>query len=264
MFVKTIHRFQLKKSPLFVALFCCVALAAYAQPTTYTLANAHSHNDYEQKRPFYAAYELGFGSIEADVFLQNGELYVAHNLKDISPERTLKVLYLEPLLKAIREHNGWPYPNRQPLQWLIDIKTAGPATLTALHKALAPHQKELQHVRIVISGNMPEPDQMASQDKIFTFDGRKNLFYPKEASPMIKLVSNSITDFGGSWNGKEPMSDPMRENIKTFIELQHAQKKLVRIWGTPNSELGYQTLKELGVDYIGTDDLAGLAAFLRK
>ena len=242
----------------------CVALAAYAQPTTYTLANAHSHNDYEQKRPFYAAYELGFGSIEADVFLQNGELYVAHNLKDISPERTLKVLYLEPLLKAIREHNGWPYPNRQPLQWLIDIKTAGPATLAALQKALAPHQKELQHVRIVISGNMPEPDQMASQDKIFTFDGRKNLFYPKEASPMIKLVSNSITDFGGSWNGKEPMSDPMRENIKTFIELQHAQKKLVRIWGTPNSELGYQTLKELGVDYIGTDDLAGLAAFLGK
>lgn len=264
MFVKTTLRFDFRKRPFFSVLLFCMALAAHAQPVTYTVANAHSHNDYEQKRPFYGAYELGFGSIEADVFLQNGELYVAHNLKDISPERTLKALYLDPLLKVVGENKGWPYANRQPLQWLIDIKTAGPATLAALQKALAPHQKALQHVRIVISGNMPEPGQMAEQDKIFTFDGRKNLVYPKEASPMVKLVSNSITDFGGSWNGKERMSDTMRENIKTFIELQHAQKKLVRLWGTPNTELGYQTLKELGVDYIGTDDLAGLAAFLRK
>ena len=264
MFMKIIHRFDFKKSPLLLGLLFCLTAATYAQPATYTAANAHSHNDYEQKRPFHAAYELGFGSIEADVFLQNGELYVAHNLKDIQPERTLQALYLEPLLKAIGEHNGWPYANRQPLQWLIDIKTAGPATLAALQKVLAPHQKELQHVRIVISGNMPEPAQMAVQDKIFTFDGRKNLVYPKEASPMVKLVSNSITDFGGTWNGKEPMGDAMRENIKTFIELQHAQKKLVRLWGTPNTELGYRTLKKLGVDYIGSDDLAGLAAFLGK
>lgn len=264
MFMKTIRPFDFKKRSLFSILLFGLALTAQAQPATYTVANAHSHNDYEQKRPFYAAYELGFGSIEADVFLQNGELYVAHNVKDISPERTLKALYLEPLLKVVEENKGWPYPNRQPLQWLIDIKTAGPATLAALQKVLAPHQKALQHVRIVISGNMPEPEKMAGQDKIFTFDGRKNLVYPKEASPMVKLVSNSITDFGGSWNGTEPMSDAMRENIKTFIELQHAQKKLVRLWGTPNTELGYQTLEELGVDYIGSDDLTGLAAFLRK
>jgi len=236
----------------------------YAQPKTYTLANAHSHNDYEQKRPFYAAYELGFGSIEADVFLKDGALYVAHNFKDITPERTLKALYLDPLLKEISQHNGWPYARQQELQWLIDIKNTGPATLAALQKQFAPYREQLRHVRIVISGEMPEPTQMAAQDALFTFDGRKNLVYPKEASPRVKLVSSSIMDFGSYWTGKEPLGETTREKIKTFVELQHAQKKLVRLWATPNTELGYQTLKDLGVDYIGTDDLAGLAAFLGK
>ena len=39
----------------------------------------HSHNDYAQKRPFWGAYEAGADSIEADVFLVDGELLVAHS-----------------------------------------------------------------------------------------------------------------------------------------------------------------------------------------
>lgn len=253
-----------EKTVLFHILVFCTLGMGYAQPVAYTLANAHSHNDYEQERPFYAAYELGFGSIEADVFLKDGELYVAHNFKDIRPERTLKALYLDPILKKVDEHQGWPYAGHQELQWLIDIKNTGPATLAALQKQFAPYRRQLRHVRIVISGEMPAPDQLAQQDGLFTFDGRKNLVYPKEASPRVRLVSSSIMDFGGSWTGKDPMGDAMRKKIGTFVELQHAQKKLVRLWATPNTELGYKTLQELGVDYIGTDDLAGLAAFLRN
>jgi glycerophosphoryl diester phosphodiesterase len=198
------------------------------------------------------------------VFLKDGGLYVAHNFKDITPERTLEALYLEPLLKEIHQHKGWPYANRQELQLLIDIKNTGPATLAALQKLFAPYRKQLRHVRIVISGEMPDPAQMSEQDNLFTFDGRKNLIYPKEASSRVKLVSSSIMDFGGYWTGKEPLGEAVREKIKTFVELQHAQKKRVRLWATPNTELGYRTLQELGVDYIGTDDLAGLAGFLGK
>lgn len=245
------------------ALFGVLA-STQAQPASYTVANAHSHNDYEQKKPFYGAYELGFGSVEADVFLKQGELYVAHNSEDIKPERTLRALYLEPILNKVRENKGWPYPDRRELQLLIDIKNTGAATLAVLQEQLAPYQKELKHIRIVISGDMPAPDELARQDKIFTFDGRKNLIYSKETSPRVVLVSSSILDFGGYWDGKGPMPDLMREKLSTFVALQHAQKKLVRLWATPNTVLGYQTLKELGVDYIGTDDLAGLVEFLGK
>jgi alkaline phosphatase len=235
-----------------------------AQPVSYSMANAHSHNDYEQKRPFHGAYELGFGSVEADVFLKDGELYVAHNWKDITPDRTLKALYVDPILEKVNANKGWPYPGRQELQLLIDIKNTGPATLDALQELLAPHRKTLKHVRIVISGEMPAPDELVTKNKLFTFDGRKNLVYSKKASPRVELVSSSIMDFGGYWDGKKPMTESMRNNISKFVALQHAQKKLVRLWATPNTELGYRTLQELGIDYIGADDLIGLATFLGK
>lgn len=247
----------------FILSLCTICLSlSVAQPGTYTIKNAHSHNDYEQTRPFHAAYELGFGSIEADVFLKEGRLYVAHNWEDIKPERTFEALYLIPLLEKIRANKGWPYPNRAGLQLLIDLKNTGQATLAALQKLLAPYRKELSHVRIVISGDMPPPDQLSQQDPIFTFDGRKNLVYSKEASPRVVLVSSNIMDFGPYWNGKLPLAESVRQKISTFIALQHAQKKLVRLWATPNTALGYQTLKELGVDYIGTDNLEELASFL--
>ena len=50
----------------------------------------HSHNDYEQKQPFFAAYNLGFDSIEADLYIKDNELYVAHDWNKIMPEKVLR------------------------------------------------------------------------------------------------------------------------------------------------------------------------------
>lgn len=233
-----------------------------AQSGSYSVANAHAHNDYEHARPFHDAYALGFGSIEADVYLRDGQLYVAHDAKDIKPERTLQKMYLAPVLEKITQNNGWPYAGRKSLQLLIDIKDNGATTLAALQKLLVPHRQALRHVRIVVSGAMPPPDSLANQDAIFTFDGRKDLLYSKAASPHVKLVSASMLSFGKYWDGQTPLDPEVRERLVTFIALQHAQRKLVRLWATPNNATAYQTLKDLGVDYIGSDDLAGLAAFL--
>lgn len=47
--------------------------SGFAQEKEYTVANAHSHNDYEQPNPFFEAYGEQFGSIEAAIFLmKNG------------------------------------------------------------------------------------------------------------------------------------------------------------------------------------------------
>src|SRR5260221_9734513 len=95
-----------------------------AQPRTYTVANAHSHNDYENALPFQMAYDEQFGSIEADIFLQNNELIVAHDTHEVLLNRTLDKLYLQPLAAAILKNKGFVYPgNNRQLQMLIDIKT---------------------------------------------------------------------------------------------------------------------------------------------
>ena len=53
-----------------------LSLTGFAQVNP--LPNAHAHNDYRHGRPLQDALEHGFTSIEADVLLINGELYVGH------------------------------------------------------------------------------------------------------------------------------------------------------------------------------------------
>ncbi len=224
----------------------------------------HSHNDYEQKQPFFAAYNLGFDSIEADLYLKDGELYVAHDWKNISPERTLKNLYLEPLLAKIKENKGFPYPNKKPLQLLLDLKKEGKEILKVLYEQLSPFEKELRHIKIVISGDMPSPNEFQNYDKMFFFDGRKNLTYSKKAYKRVALVSASYLDFGKYWAGKEVMPEETFQKINAFVEETHKKGKKVRIWGTPNTTLGFETLQKLKVDIIGTDDLELLAKFKKN
>jgi alkaline phosphatase len=222
----------------------------------------HSHNDYEQKQPFFAAYNLGFDSIEADLYLKDGELCVAHDQKDVSTDQTLKKLYIEPLLIKIKENGGYPYSNKKSLQLLLDLKKDGKDILKVLYKELKPYQKELRHVTISISGDMPPPDEFENYDKMFFFDGRKKLIYSKKAFKKVSLVSASFLDFGKYWTGKMPLSDDVSEKIRIFVEEMHAKNKKVRIWGTPNTTLAYETLQKLKVDIIGTDDLALLRNFI--
>ena len=61
----------------------------------------HSHNDYQQIKPFWNAYENGLNSIEIDVYLKNDNLYVTHSESEINKRRTIESLYLNPLEKVI-------------------------------------------------------------------------------------------------------------------------------------------------------------------
>ena len=222
----------------------------------------HSHNDYEQKQPFFAAYNLGFDSIEADLYLKDGELCVAHDQKDVSTERTLRKLYIEPLLAKIKENNGYPYANQKPLHLLLDLKKQGKEIMQVLEAQLKPYKKELRHVKITISGDMPPPDEFQNYDKMFSFDGRKSLSYSKSAFKRIYMVSASFTDFGKYWAGKEALPQEVADKIGIFVNDMHAKNKKVRLWGTPNTILGFETLKGLKIDVIGTDDLLLLRNFV--
>src|SRR3954468_15170615 len=105
---------------LFFIIYSIISNAQFSKH--YTVSNAHSHNDYEQARPFYAAYEVHFGSMEADIFLVDNGLLVAHEQKELSLHRTLDSMYLQPLRAAIKKNNGYPYKDSTyPLQLLIDI-----------------------------------------------------------------------------------------------------------------------------------------------
>src|SRR5689334_22425965 len=84
---------------LVVAFICAFSTAAQTP-----LPRAHAHNDYEHARPLLDALDQGFGSVEADIYLVDGQLLVAHNRQDVKRERTLEKLYLAPLKQRFNQH----------------------------------------------------------------------------------------------------------------------------------------------------------------
>lgn len=230
-------------------------------------SHGHSHNDYLRKQPFLEAAQFSFGSIEIDVILQNGELHVAHEKETIDPTRTIKSLYIDPLMKQLAEHNGKVYPDGGRLQLLVDLKTDAEPTLQALERLLKPIRKyfDLNNnpdgIRIVISGNMPDPIDFPKYDEIFYFDGRANIHYTTEQLERVPLFSAPLTQFT-EWNGQEPISLEDLNKINAFVDSIHRLNKKIRFWGNPDTEFVWETFLKIGVNYINTDSPAVLASFL--
>src|SRR5215475_7710089 len=96
------------KTLLCIQLYLWTILA-FAQPTP--LVRVHAHNDYEHKRPLFDALDHGFCSVEADIYLVDGALLVAHDRDQVKPERTLQALYLDPLRERVKTNGGRVYAN---------------------------------------------------------------------------------------------------------------------------------------------------------
>ncbi|RPD39178.1 alkaline phosphatase [Chitinophaga barathri] len=245
-----------------VLLLCCVAVRANAQ---YTSANAHSHNDYLQAAPFETAFARNFGSIEADVFERNGELYVAHTASEIDSSKTLRSLYLEPLLRKIKEQKGVFGEMKQGVQLLIDFKTSGVPTMQALLQQLEKYPEITSNpkVQIVISGGRPDAALWKNYPPYILFDGIPSQNYTPEQLERIPIISDNFRSYT-QWNGKGYLVQEDLEKIQAVLNKVHGMHKKFRFWATPDEVNAWKTMINLGVDYINTDKVEALADYLRK
>src|ERR1035437_9454836 len=111
----------MRKISIFLPLVFFTCLQIQAQ---YSTLNAHSHNDYQQKSPFYLAYNNHFGSIEADIWEVNGNLFVAHEKEKITPERSLEELYINPIVNLYQQNGGKAWGDHPgSFQLMIELKS---------------------------------------------------------------------------------------------------------------------------------------------
>lgn len=224
----------------------------YAQ--SYSTANAHSHNDYEQQHPFHNAYNEGFGSIEADIHLKDGELLVGHDTEDLTKTRTLEKLYLQPL-------SEYSDKNRK-LMLLIDIKTEALTTLDALIKLLQryPELTTNNALQITITGNKPSKQLFNNYPSYIWFDGRTKEHYTEEQLKKISLISENYTLFTKG-KKKWPIDHTAKKRIEEAVLKVHATNKPIRLWNSPDFAEAWETLISLKVDYINTDKINELSDF---
>jgi glycerophosphoryl diester phosphodiesterase len=256
-------------------LFGCVGRAA--ENPVLALVRAHAHNDYEHTRPLLDALEQGFCSIEADVWLVDGELRVAHDLKDARPRRTLEKLYLDPLSARTKENGGRVFPGGPPVLLLVDVKSDATNTYRVLRSVLQRYQSMLTRfesnrtvtnaVSVVVSGNRTLEWMSRDRVRLAAYDGRLADLEEGNVSPhLIPLISDNWA-MHFRWRGRaEDGALPAEERVKLreLVERAHRQGRLMRWWGTADTRVVWQELFEAGVDLINTDDLTGLAGYLRS
>jgi len=236
----------------------------------YSTLNAHSHNDYENKTPFWLAYNNHFGSIEADIWAVKGDLFVAHNEKDILPGRTLDSLYIQPIVKKIRQNSGKAWKNDpSTFQLLIDLKTSVAQTLPLLVEKLEQYpdvfnpQKNKNAVRIVVTGNRPEPSEFESYPGFISFDGNLDKKYDKKQLKRIALFSENFRTFS-LWNGSGEIVEKEKIRLQNAIDSAHSLKKKIRFWNSPDNPESWNTFMNMGIDFINTDHIVELAEYLNK
>jgi alkaline phosphatase len=254
------------KRIFFFLLLCFWVSGLRSQAIFYTTQNAHSHNDYEQKIPYWMAYDQQFGSIEADIFLRNSELIVAHDEKELQYNRSFRKLYLENIDSCVLKNAGYPYKDSSRyLQLLIDIKTDSLETLKKLISLLEQYPVLIhnRHIFFVITGNRPDPDSFLHYPDYIWFDGVLSKSYSKDQLSRIKMLSDNFKYYS-QWHGEGQLPMEDLEKLKSRITRAHQEGIRVRFWNAPDFNNAWTQLIKLQVDYINTDHIDALAQYLQK
>jgi hypothetical protein len=196
--------------------------------------NCHSHNDYWRPVPLYSAIYAGCTGAEADVWLIDDELFVGHTRYALTANRTLKNLYIDPLLDLIEKQNPpviyrtpdiYPPDKQQlngvfdvePLQTfvlLIDFKTAGDPLTWKLLDQLAPLRERgyltyfdgssvvERPITIVVTGNAPF--QLLTANETY-----RDVFFD---APLEEMADRS-----SQWPNPNRAQDPTRGHQRSLL-----------------------------------------------
>ena len=258
------------KTLLFVSL---IFTQFYCKAQSTPLLNGFAHNDYRHKRPLFDALENGFTNIEADIFLKNNKLIVAHVFPYFKGKRTLENLYFKPLSERIALNNGKVYENyNKPVILMIDVKTNANDTYEALKPLLEKYSSILTHledgkvvygaVTVVLSGHKPYDMIGGEQNRLAFID--EDLRKVSRDTTMTNMFTMASCKYSRmlKWDGKGNFPESERTRLCTFVAIAHRMGEKVRLWASPEKKVVWDELLKCGVDLINTDRLATLRRYL--
>jgi hypothetical protein len=223
----------------------------------------HAHNDYQKAQPLTNALRNEVFSIEADIYLYNNRLLVAHDKKELPTAKTLDSLYLQPIIELFRKYGGAisKDSNYSPVL-MIDIKENGEAVITELIKLLSAYRSVFDRsinkkaVQIVISGDRCSLSKWNSYPSLIFFDGRPYEEYDSVTLNRVALISDSYLHYV---NQQDSTS-----RLEQLVKKVHEMDKLLRLWSSPDDPASWKRLQELGIDIINTDKVAECRDYFKR
>jgi hypothetical protein len=256
---------------LIFLLFGFVQSNCFAQSTP--LLNGFAHNDYRHKHPLYDALDNGFTNIEADIFLRDTSLVVAHICPYFKGGKTLEKLYLKPLYDRVMQNNGRVYTNYgRPVILMIDVKTNSDNTYRVLERLLDKYRTILtscnngkvvyRAVTVVISGNKPYSLLESEHSRLaFIDDDLRRVARDTTTHNVFTMASCKYSRLL-RWDGKGEIPFYEKQRLCTFVAIAHLMGAKVRLWGSPERKAVWDELLKCGVDLINTDHLVTLRNYL--
>ena len=267
---QAIFSVKLLKTGIFVLLILC-PLTVHSQ--SLPLPNAFAHNDYCHEHPLFDALTNGYTNVEADIFLEEGSLIVAHINPFFRIGKTLEKLYLKPLADRIAANNGQVYQGYSvPVILMIDIKTGANNTYIALKPLLEKYRSILSSydhgvvvnraIKVVLSGHKPYAMLRNEQYRLAFID--EDLRKTGSDTTAVNLYTMSSCKYSKllSWTGNGNMLAGEKSRLCAYIAMAHKYGKKVRLWASPENDIVWKELLKCGVDLINTDKLATLKDFL--
>ena len=222
----------------------------------------HAHNDYQKPEPLTNALRHKVFSIEADIYLSDNRLLVAHDKKELSTANRLDSLYLLPIIELFHRNKGSISEDSSYLPVLmIDIKENGEAALARLIKLVSQHRPVFDRsvnakaMQLVISGDRGASSTWTSYPSYILFDGRPNEVYDNATLQRVAFISDSYSKY------IHPQ-DSINNLLAQAVKKVHSIGKLFRIWASPDTVDPWKLQQELGIDIINTDKVSECKNFL--
>jgi len=269
---------------LFLGLMQAVWIfAAAAQEATPSQPNekagyhiyGHAHNDYEHLRPLLDALDNRFYSVEADFWMMDKTLAVAHNKGETIADYkgTLKELYLDPLQKRVDEH-GSVHGDGLPFYLWLDIKDGRSEVHPVLHELLQNYSMltvftdssvEAKPVTIILTG-----DHQSKSSFVEHYDERRvcrdsNFYQPDDPAADHKWQWYALNWKSYiQWDGTGGIPKEQYQKLLSIVNTIHAKGKKVRFYSTPDMSSYWDLALKTGIDHINTDKLPELNTFLES
>jgi hypothetical protein len=215
--------------------------------------------------------ENQFYSIEADIWLKEGEIVVAHDWGDF--KGSLKDLYLDPLQARVDEKGSVHGDSLEFYLW-IDIKDGKAELLNTLHDLLKQYSMltmyedddpSYKSVNIILTGNAEQKTNYVNRFNPRYACRDSNSFNKTDPHastkwPWYALNWNSHFE----WSENSPMPEETMKALKIKVDTIHDKGRRVRFYATPDNRHYWKAALETGVDLINTDRLTDLHEFLQS
>lgn len=253
---KALRRSLLTNTIIIGALFSCFGQS---------VVPGHAHNDYMNKPALFEALEAQLVSVEADIHLMKGDLYVAH-VRPLTrnKKRSLENLYLKPLFNHVQGNDGKVYSDYDGLFYLmVDFKSGSVEMYNRLVELLEKYKSMLTvmengelkkgAVTVFLSGSRPYDAVVNSELKLAFLDGRPSDLGKQISEELMPVISDNYHNHL-KWNGTGEMPEEEQRKLRKLISQVHAEGKKLRLWASPDNPNAWKTFQTLGVDLINTDE----------